>query len=106
LIGGLELCAWALPHITPLSHERLTILCSILPLLTTNPMRKLFHDLYIQLLAPLTVNNREHAIAACTLQGRQELRGLERGYSTHGVDQPVPNSLIDLKSFMKADFDC
>jgi hypothetical protein len=40
------------------------------------------------------------------LQGRQELRELQRRYSTHGTGEPVPNSLIDLKSFMRADFDC
>jgi hypothetical protein len=55
------------------------------------------------------VNNREDVLAAytLTLQGREELRQIERGYSTQGADEPVANAVIDLKSFMKGngDFD-
>jgi hypothetical protein len=82
---------------------------NVFPLITTSPMRKIFHEFHIRFLARLMVNNGEDAIAAYTLtrQGREELREMERGYSTQGADEPMPNALIDLKSLMKGavDFD-
>jgi hypothetical protein len=64
---------------------------------------QIFHEFHIQLIACLMVKNREDVLAAhiLTLQGRQELRELERGYSTRRADEPVANSLIDLKSLTK-----
>jgi hypothetical protein len=85
----------------------LNILRNILPLLTTDTMGKIFHELHIRLLAHLMVSNHQARLAAhtITLQGGQKLQELERGCSTHGTDEPVANSLIDLKFFMKRDFD-
>jgi hypothetical protein len=49
-------------------------------------------------------NNHEGALAAHTLT-LHRLRELESGYSTHGADERVANSLIDLRFFMKGNFD-
>jgi hypothetical protein len=67
-------------------------------------MQKIFHEFHIPLPVHLMVNSGKDALAAytLTLQGRQELRELERGYSTPGA---VANSLIDLKFFVKGDVD-
>jgi hypothetical protein len=53
------------------------------------------------------VNNGEDALPAytITLQGLQKRRELERRYSNHGEDGQVANSLIDLKSVIKGNFD-
>jgi hypothetical protein len=85
----------------------LTIFRNILSLLTTDPIRKIFDEFHIRLLARLMVNNRKDPLTAytLTLYGSQERQELERANSTHGADEPVVNSLIDLKSFMKGDFD-
>jgi hypothetical protein len=93
VIGPLQLRACALPDIDPLRP--------------TDPMPKIFHDFHIRLFARLIINNCDDALAAdtLTLQGRQKLRKLEKGYGTHGADAPVANWLIDLKPFMKRDFD-
>jgi hypothetical protein len=81
-INALKMCACAL--------------ADVVPLLMTDPIHKAFHEFHIELLARLMVNNREVALAAhtITLQDRQELRELESGYSTHGIDEPVTNSLM------------
>jgi hypothetical protein len=90
----------ALSDIAPLSRQLLTILRNVFPLITTSPMRKIFHEFQIRVLARLMVNNGEDVIAASTLtlQGQQELREMERGYSPQGADESMPNALIDLKS--------
>jgi hypothetical protein len=90
-----------------LSHELFTILRNISPLLTIDTCHKILHDFHIRFLARLVVNNREDALTAyrLTLQGREKLRELERGYRTHRADEPAANSLIDFKSLMKDYFD-
>jgi hypothetical protein len=52
------------------------------------------------------VNNGKATPAAyiLTLEGQQELREFEKGCSTYGADGPGGNSLIDLRFFMKGDF--
>jgi hypothetical protein len=106
-LSAVESRTCALPDIVPLSRQLLPIVRNILPLITTISMREIFHEFHIQFLARLMVNNGEAAIAADTrtLQGRQELLEMERGYSTHGAGEPMPNALIDLKLFMKGAVD-
>jgi hypothetical protein len=57
----------ALPDIVPVSRQLLTIVRNVFPLITTSPMRKIFHEFHIRFLARLMVNNGEDAIAAYTL---------------------------------------
>jgi hypothetical protein len=73
-------------------------------------MRNIFHELHIRFLAHLMASNHGDAFPAntITLQGRQKLRELQRGYSTYGpeergvnshtAEQPEANSLVDRKS--------
>jgi hypothetical protein len=72
-IHALDWRTWPLPDIIPLSGELFTILRNMSPLLITDPMRKMFHEFHIRLVARLMVNNREDALAAdtLTLPGRQ-----------------------------------
>lgn len=108
-IGALESRACALPYIVPLSRALLATLRDVFPLLRTYPVRQIFHELYIRLLSRLMANNREEALAAysLTLQGRQEIRELEKGYSTRDANEPTPDPCVELKSFMRgaSDFD-
>jgi hypothetical protein len=76
------------------------------PLLNTYPMRAIFYDFHVRILTHLMVNHGRDALVAytLTLQEWQQLREMERRYTTHVAGEPVASSLIDLMSLMNAYF--
>jgi hypothetical protein len=105
-LSAVESRQCALPEIIPLARMLLTLLRDALGLIRTDRMHHLFRELHIRFLARFMTNNHPDAVAAysLTLQGRQELRVLERGYSTVGPDHlPIAPS-PDLKTFMKGGY--
>jgi hypothetical protein len=79
-LRAVEWRACALSDIVPLSRALLALLRDIRQFLLTDPLREIFHELHIRFPARLMVNNRDDPIAAysVTLQGRHEIRELER----------------------------
>jgi hypothetical protein len=100
-LGALDSLVCALPEVGPLSRPLLAKLRDVLPLTGAYPRRKNFHELHTRLLARCTVNDREWAVAACslTLQGRWEIPELKKGDSRQERDEPTPSHSIDLKGF-------
>jgi hypothetical protein len=108
-IRAVEARCCSLTSIVPLARDLLKCLSNVRGFLATDAGQVILRDLHIRLLARLCVNNRAEVLAAhsLTLEGRDELRKMEVGYSTQGQGSGDGLRGVkenqDLKSFMKGD---
>jgi hypothetical protein len=91
-----------LPDNVPLSRELRAKLRCVLPLIGTHPMREIFHELHVRLLANVMVDNREEIVAiySLMLQGWWETRELEKGQSTQEPDDLTLSPSIKCVPFL------
>jgi hypothetical protein len=71
--------------VVPFGRRLLSQLLDVCSRIKTSPVRSIFRDMHIRLLARLMLNDRDESITAylLTLSGRNEMRRKENGYTTH-----------------------
>jgi hypothetical protein len=108
-VNAVEARKCSIAYIIPLVRGLFSALGDVREILRTDTARTILRDMTIRLLARLSLNNVDEAIAAYTLTpaGRAELRELERGFRTRNAQSeiaiPKYEAHLDLKTHIKKD---